>query len=178
MSNDNTTTTSQTKHLQLILSEPQPPTTNNHHKLPVKRTSTKDRHTKVDGRGRRVRMPALCAARVFQLTKELGHKSDGETIQWLLHHAEPSIIAATGSGTVPAAAVAEAGAVPAGAPISVGVYNNWSVIGSNLLGFQGFEVPGYHNNYHQQHQQCLPGLELGLSQDGQIGGLNQDGSRD
>ncbi|KNA20407.1 hypothetical protein SOVF_052630 [Spinacia oleracea] len=230
--------------------------------LGPKRSSNKDRHTKVEGRGRRIRMPALCAARIFQLTRELGHKSDGETIQWLLQHAEPSIIAATGSGTIPASALAATGSSVSQHGTSIGsalhLHNHkiddlggpssrpatWAALvgmgSANLqnlgiwpppqlplqphqistasnnssttttttpptlvpegahylqkLGYPGFDLGGsnlghmnfgsilggnhvhqihQHQQNHQQHNHnhTMPGLELGLSQDGHVGVL-------
>lgn len=202
--------------------------------LGPKRSSNKDRHIKVEGRGRRIRMPALCAARIFQLTRELGHKSDGETIQWLLQQAEPSIIAATGSGTIPASALASAaaaavsnhhhhhhlqgGSLTAGLMIShelvdsgggsssgrpnwgdgggsrsslpTGLWPNVAGFGAGVqttglvsdgagyrIGFPAFDYPAGAMSFASilgggGNNNQMPGLELGLAQEGNVGVLN------
>ncbi|KAK4413167.1 Transcription factor TCP20 [Sesamum alatum] len=120
--------------------------------------------------------------------------------KWLFQQAEPSIVAATGTGTILASAViaVDASIFGKGGFVSSGLYSrligedvlgrsigiwpcsngfgsgilqNSSVLGSNpgnqtgnrlsIIGFQGFEFPG--SGSLEQH---VPGLELGLSQEG------------
>ncbi|KAK9117696.1 hypothetical protein Sjap_016643 [Stephania japonica] len=65
----------------------------------AKQQHFRDRHVTIDGKSRRIRLPANCAATVFQLTRELGHKSDGETIEWLIRQAESAVNSVIGSKT-------------------------------------------------------------------------------
>ncbi|XP_050369181.1 transcription factor TCP20-like [Argentina anserina] len=65
------------------------------------KASTTDGHKKVESGECGICLPKKCVARIVQLTHDLGHNTNGQTVEWLLQQAEPFIIAATGKGISP-----------------------------------------------------------------------------
>ncbi|KAI5666371.1 hypothetical protein M9H77_16224 [Catharanthus roseus] len=55
------------------------------------KNSSKDRHRKVNGRDRRIRISVDSAQRIFDLNKKLGHRTGGSTVEWIVMLAQPSI---------------------------------------------------------------------------------------
>ncbi|XP_022767013.1 bifunctional nitrilase/nitrile hydratase NIT4B-like isoform X2 [Durio zibethinus] len=57
-----------------------------------RRNKGADRHIKVEGRDRRIRIPLTCCSGLFRLTREMGHRTNGQTIQWLLQQSRPDLV--------------------------------------------------------------------------------------
>ncbi|CAH9122437.1 unnamed protein product [Cuscuta epithymum] len=98
---------------------------------------------------KRIRLPTDVANRVISLTQQLGFRTDGQTVMWLLQQAEPAILAAQWTANYPPSAAA---AFQPPIPVPGGVYTE-NLPASNITApplitspvvFGGTQAPTYY----------------------------------
>ncbi|KAL0357736.1 UNVERIFIED_CONTAM: hypothetical protein Scaly_1459300 [Sesamum calycinum] len=143
----------------MALNKPQQLDDNKKRQLAPKRSSNKDRHKKVDGRG-----TGTIPASAVVAAAEVSVSGQGDAVSCGLYS---RLIGEDVLGR-------SMGIWPCLNGFGSGILQNSSVLGSNQtgsrvskIGFQGFEFPG--SGSFGQH---VPGLELGLSHEGHVGGMN------
>lgn len=130
---------------------------NSFKKIPM---TSKSGHQKADGRNCRIRLPAVCAARVFQLTRELGHRTHGQTIEWLLEAAQQSIKAVKNNGATSNITKAPCCTLPT--PVATGQHSSSSSSKFSSIGLNSDQKPICENKGFENKGGSFSGDDISL----------------